>query len=133
MTESESAVQCVAVRCNVLQCTAVCDRQIDHKLFVRPQSGLMQCDAVRCSALQCVAVRCSALQCVAVWGSALQCVAVRDSVMQCVAVLRVCDRERERPQDVFEGQQSNHIAGVQDEVGCPLLLVAARDVARACT
>jgi len=39
-------------------------------------SLLLQCVAVRCSALQCVAVRCSALQCVAVRCSALQCVAV---------------------------------------------------------
>ena len=59
---------------------------------------MLQCVAVRCSALQCVAVRCmqcvavscSALQCsalqyIAVLCCALQCVAVSCSVLQCVA------------------------------------------------
>jgi len=54
---------------------------------------VLQCVAVRCSALQCVAVRCSVLQavrcsvlqCVAVRCSALQCGAVGCSVLQCVA------------------------------------------------
>jgi len=61
---------------------------------------MLQCVAVRCSALQCVAVCCSVLQCVAdfayvgvyalqyvtVCCSALQCVAVRCSALQCAAV-----------------------------------------------
>ena len=57
---------------------------------------MLQCDAVRCSALQCLAVRCSALHNVAVCRSmlqrvvmccsALQCVAVRCSALQCAAV-----------------------------------------------
>jgi len=58
-----SALQCVAVRCSVSQCVAVCR-----------------------SALHCVAVRCNVSQCVTVCRSALQCVAVRCSVSQCVAV-----------------------------------------------
>jgi len=37
---------------------------------------MLQCVAVRCSALQCVAVCCSVLQCAAVCCSVLQCVAV---------------------------------------------------------
>jgi len=55
-------LKCVAVRCSVLQCGAVC-----------------------CSAVQCVAVRCSVLQCGAVSCSAVQCVAVRCSVLQFLA------------------------------------------------
>ena len=47
---------------------------------------MLQCVAVRCSALQCVAVCCSALQCVTMRCSVLQCVAVRCSALQCVAV-----------------------------------------------
>ena len=47
---------------------------------------MLQCDAVRCSALQCVAVCCSVLQCVAVCCSVLQCVAVSRRVLQGVAV-----------------------------------------------
>jgi len=42
---------------------------------------VLQCAAVRCSALQCVAVRCSALQCVAVRRSVLQRAAVCCSVL----------------------------------------------------
>jgi len=37
---------------------------------------VLQCVAVRCSALQCVAVRCSALQCFTECCNTLQCVAV---------------------------------------------------------
>ena len=47
---------------------------------------MLQCVAVRCSALQCVAVCCSVLQCVALRCSVLQCIAVRCSALQCVAV-----------------------------------------------
>jgi len=63
-----SVLQCVAVRCSVLQC--------------------VQCVPVRCSVLQCVAVSCSVLQCVAVCCSVLQCVAVCCGVLQCVIVCR---------------------------------------------
>jgi len=48
---------------------------------------VLQCDAVRCSAMQGVAVRCSVLQGVAVRCSVLQCVAVlQECVSQCGAV-----------------------------------------------
>ena len=58
-------LQCVAARCSVLQCVAVC------------------CSVLHCSVLQCVAVCCSVLQCVA-----LQCVAVCCSVFQCVSIAK---------------------------------------------
>jgi len=78
-------LQCVAVCCSVLQCVA--------SVF-RESSSVLQCIAVRCSALQCVAVCCSVLQCVArvfrESNSVLQCVAVRckclSRIKQCVAV-----------------------------------------------
>ena len=63
-----SALQCVTVRYNVVQC------------------GAVWCSY--CRALPCVAVRCRALPCVAVCCSALQCVALRRSASQCVAVRR---------------------------------------------
>ena len=97
-----------AVWCSVVQCGAVwlvffnvlyCVVRSRH---TRSPVELLQCVAVRCSALQYVAVRCSVLQCVAVCCSVLQCVAVcctvaADSitfyivavccsVLQCVAV-----------------------------------------------
>jgi len=69
-------MQCVAVRCSVLQRVAV---NYTGKCNIICYSAL-QSVAVRYSALQCVAVRCSALQCVAVCCSVLQCVAVRCNV-----------------------------------------------------
>ena len=51
---------------------------------------MLQCDAVRCSALHSDSLKhshwvsCSVLQCVAECCSALQCAAVRCSVLQCV-------------------------------------------------
>jgi len=44
--------------------------------------------------LQCVAVRCSALQCVAVRGSALQCIAVRCSALQDVLQSTTCSLDK---------------------------------------
>jgi len=55
--DKRSALQCVAMSCNVLQSVAVC-----------------------CSVLQCVAVRCSVLQCVAVRRILSNCVALCRSV-----------------------------------------------------
>jgi len=60
---------CVAVRCSVLQCVAVCcsvhcivnDRVIHHDTY-----------AVCCIVLQCAAVCCSVLQCVAEYCDVLQ-------------------------------------------------------------
>ena len=57
--------QCVAVRCSVLQCVAVCCSVL-QSCSGRIQQQDEQCVAVRCSVLQCVAVCCSVLQCVAV-------------------------------------------------------------------
>ena len=53
-------LQCVAVRCNVLQFTP---NKFCHDALV---------SLVKCSVLQCVVVCCSALQCVVVCCSALQ-------------------------------------------------------------
>ena len=103
-------LQCVAVRCSVLQCVAVCcGASHTSKEGVGGYSdtvccSALQCVAVCCSALQrvavlciavtrkwgvvvtrCVAVCCSVLQCVAVCCSVLQCLAVCCSVLQCVA------------------------------------------------
>ena len=86
-----SVLQCVVVRCSVLQvccsilqCVAVRQkfdtfliRQIVWKYTLPIQ---IPCLAVCCSVLQCVAVCCSVLQCVAVRCSVLQCVAVCCSV-----------------------------------------------------
>jgi len=64
---------------------------------------VLQCVAVRCSALQYVAMHCSVLRYVAVCCSVLPCVAVCCSVLQCVAVryirsqyVAVCHRVSER-------------------------------------
>jgi len=54
-----SALRCVAVRCGVLQCAAVC-------------CSALRCVAVCCGVLQCAAVCCSALRCVVVYRKALQ-------------------------------------------------------------
>jgi len=48
-----------------------------------PGQRVLQCVAVRCSALQCVAVCCSVLYCVVVCYSVLQCVTVCCNVLQC--------------------------------------------------
>ena len=88
-------LQCVAVRCSVLQCVAVCCRG-------RGSSGDTVSYCVSCSVLQCVAVCCSLLQSVAVccsllqwegkqWGYSVllfvvQCVAVLCNMLQCIAV-----------------------------------------------
>jgi len=71
-------LQCVAVHCSVLQRVAVrCSNILKairtvaffQKIYV------LQCVAVRCSALQCVAVHCSALQCVTLIFQAIKTVA----------------------------------------------------------
>ena len=99
-------MQCVAVRCIVVQCVLQCVAVLSHILtvgngciFISMCCSALQCVAVCCSVLQCVAVCCSVLhvnrihdkpkgnvlQCVAVCCSVLQCVAVCCSVLQCVA------------------------------------------------
>jgi len=91
-------LQCVAVRCNVLQCVAALEspRSAPKKVCC----SLLRCAAVRCSVSQCfgesvlqcekvhaalpekrVAVCCSAGCC-----SVLQVVAVCCSVLQCIAM-----------------------------------------------
>jgi len=60
-------LQCVAVRCSVLQCVAVFTAtSIIQNLEVWCGFLFCLCVAVCCSVLQCVAMCCSALQCVAV-------------------------------------------------------------------
>jgi len=57
-------MQCVALRCSVLQCVAVsmsvedsCElRAIKSSLYVCVNVAMLQCDALCCSVLQCVAV-----------------------------------------------------------------------------
>jgi len=78
-------LQCVAVRCSVLQHGAVC---CEKGHWQRRRSPVAVC----CSALQCVALCCSALKCVVrrvignVGDHLLICVAVRCIVLECVAV-----------------------------------------------
>ena len=88
-----SVLQCVTVRCNVLQRVAVpletCQGAYSIclyslRLLTQLCCSVVQCGAVCCSALQCVAVCFSVLQCVAVYCSVLQCVAVCCSVLQCL-------------------------------------------------
>ena len=91
-------LQCVAVRCSVLQFVAmhfsvlqrvaVCQFEATHcntlkfAVEVAPLCNIPV--VVCCSVLQCVAARCSVLQRVAVRCNALQCAAVRFSVLQFV-------------------------------------------------
>ena len=105
-------LQCVAVRCSMLQCVAVCrnTQDINHSKWQKGfcyvlGCSLLQCVALCCSVSQCVAVRCNALQCVAIpKTSAILCgrrasalsyiaaccsllqYAVRCSALQCVAI-----------------------------------------------
>jgi len=67
-------LQCVAVRCSMLQCVAVCrnTQDINHSKW---QKGF--CSIVSCSLLQCVALCCSVSQCAAVRCRALQRAAER--------------------------------------------------------
>ena len=71
-------LQCVAVRCSVLQCGNLSETAV---------LGLQCCVAKRhvscCSVLQYVAVCRSELQCVVVCCSELQCVALCCSALQC--------------------------------------------------
>jgi len=67
-------LQCVAVRCSVLQCVAVYGSGSNSRFRISSYDNfeshlfvdLMFNVVVRCSVLQCVAVCCSALQCMAV-------------------------------------------------------------------
>ena len=102
-------LQCLAVRCNVLQSgargaplcnspVAVCCSVLQYiavwcsvvptwlSLVQLNCFIVMQCVAVSCSVLQCGALCCSVLQCLAVSCSVLQCLAVCYSVVHCVAV-----------------------------------------------
>jgi len=85
-------LQCVAVRCSVLQCITVClcaasrMRIYPMHCSLRRLPLLLEVFVRTCSVLQRVAARCSVLQCVAMCCSVLQCVAVCCSVLQCDAV-----------------------------------------------
>jgi len=91
----ECVMQCDAVCCSVLQCVAcvVLFCSVVHYVAVHCselQRVTVECGALQC-VLQCIAVRYSALwlQCVeypAVHCSALQCIAVRYSAVWCVPV-----------------------------------------------
>jgi len=60
-------LQCVAVRCRVLQSVAVCCSVGQYNSSIHDVTNApVSCVAMCCSALQCVAVRCSVLQCGAV-------------------------------------------------------------------
>ena len=86
---------CVAVRCSALQCV-----QKKRVFPALKRSGcVLQCVAVRHSMLQCVAVFFSVVQCGAVCCSVLQCVAVCRSVLQCVAVHCSECKEKSLPRD----------------------------------
>jgi len=97
-------MQCVAVRCRVLQCVAVYCNSQGSACMQHLHDILGPCVAVCGSVLQCVAAVkgcalletlarhrwhrcCSVLQCCAEWCSVLQCVAVCCSVLQCVAAV----------------------------------------------
>jgi len=82
-------LQCVTVRCSVLQGAAMCCSAqgcLSWTSRYRHAQCVAVCVAVCCSVLQCaaiyVAVCCSVLQCVAVCCSVLQCVAVCYSVFK---------------------------------------------------
>ena len=94
-----SVLQCVAVRCSVLQTyihtwhlvlqsVAVCSSVLQCVQCVADvHTHSASCVAVCCSVLQCVAVCCSVLHCVAdIHTHSVSCVAVCCSVLQCVAV-----------------------------------------------
>jgi len=59
----QGALQCVAVRCSVLQCFAVC---VSTPSLGSKLRATLQIHVLQCVALQCVALCCSVLQCVAV-------------------------------------------------------------------
>ena len=83
-TVSVRVLQCVAVRCSVLQWGCMGREFVSRPSYVcvRERRGLCVC--VCCSVLQCVAVCCSVLYCVAVCCSVLQRVAV------CLHETRIC-------------------------------------------
>jgi len=62
MTMMHCALQCVTVRCNVLQCAAGRERDCFNCISVQtwacPRGDLLQCSAMCCSVLQCIAVCC---------------------------------------------------------------------------
>jgi len=66
-------LQCIAVRCSVLQ-------------LIKSKADTTAKALVCCRVLQCVALCCIVLQCAAVCCSVLQCVVGCCSVLQCVAV-----------------------------------------------
>jgi len=101
------------VRCSVLQCVAF----LRNVLAVC--CSVLQCVAVRCSALQCsavvmflrsvLAVCRSVLQCVAVCFSELQCVAVCCSVSQCVAGVSFLSSVRDLLDLVYPAEEMRHV------------------------
>jgi len=74
-----NVLQCVAVRCGVLQYVAAALSYSDPA-DAHPLRRVAMSHAVCCSVLQCAAVCCSVLQCVAVCCSVLQCAAMCCSV-----------------------------------------------------
>ena len=90
-------LQCVAVRCSVLQCVVRCSRALPRGLSHTHTAmccSVLQCGAVCCSVLQCVAACCSKMQ-QTLHTPVLQrvtlCVAVRCSVLRfyfCPSLLR---------------------------------------------
>ena len=89
-----SVLQCIQVRCSVLQRVAARSQLIKTLNIVKGRHELneaehyRQCVAVCCSVLQCVAVRCSALQCVAVRCSVLQRVAARTQMIGTLNIVK---------------------------------------------
>jgi len=100
-------LQCVAVRCSVLRCVAVCQisrPSTSNRLEHLGQMSHLFRLSICCSVLQCVAVCYSVLQCVAVCCSKMQFVLVCCIVLQGVAVycsvLCICVAQRIHKFDV---------------------------------
>ena len=99
--------RCVAVRCSVLQCVAVCCSALS---CVAVRYRVLQCVVVCCrcvplccSMLQhvaCVAVCCSVMQCVIVCCGVMQCVAVCCNVLQCITHSIKCSTGYQRVVDI---------------------------------
>jgi len=77
-----SVLQCIAVRCSVLQ-SLKCIMEDEAAAVYASVAACYSLGAECCSVLQRVAACCSVLQCVAACFSVLQCVAVCCSVLQC--------------------------------------------------
>ena len=85
-------MQCVVVRCNVLQCAAVCCSVYTVCCSAYRSNDVILIAAVRCSALQCVAVLIVLL--IAVLRCAALCMQCVCSVLQCVSCYGVATVSR---------------------------------------